>query len=248
METPVNTAHGAWHSPSKQTKKTEKNEKNGYKIFTKNQHIKCQDWLIDSWYLTPSSQQRSHRDDIRVTKPRVKPWFTTQDTQYFLTADTVWRKHNPVYSVNSLFSQQKPSITGSLHFTYLQQMKWINRDTPFKTVRNCFTTMHKNKHISSTCLVSCPFLPACLPASNWHKISWINCLVVLLFFFVCFFFCVCVCVCVCVCYFFYFFMYVAWKRALPRKFARFVLFRLSRKRSSNLLCVLNISNTSEDLA
>ena len=34
--------------------------------------------------------------------------------------------------------------------------------------------------------------------------------------------------------------YVAWKRGLPRKFARFVLFRLIKKRSFNLLCVLEL--------
>ena len=34
--------------------------------------------------------------------------------------------------------------------------------------------------------------------------------------------------------------YVAWKRGLPRKFARLVLFRLIKKRSFNLLCILNI--------
>ena len=33
-------------------------------------------------------------------------------------------------------------------------------------------------------------------------------------------------------------LYVAWKRGLPRKFARFFLFRLIKKRSFNLLCVL----------
>ena len=35
-------------------------------------------------------------------------------------------------------------------------------------------------------------------------------------------------------------LYVAWKRGLPRKFARFVLFRLINKRSFNLLCVLDL--------
>ena len=34
--------------------------------------------------------------------------------------------------------------------------------------------------------------------------------------------------------------YVAWKRGLPRKFARFVLLRLIKKRSFNLLCVLDL--------
>ena len=35
-------------------------------------------------------------------------------------------------------------------------------------------------------------------------------------------------------------LYVAWKRGLPRKFARFVLFRLIKKSSFNLLCVLDL--------
>ena len=35
-------------------------------------------------------------------------------------------------------------------------------------------------------------------------------------------------------------MYVAWKRGLPRKFARFVLFRLIKKRSFQLECVLDL--------
>ena len=34
-------------------------------------------------------------------------------------------------------------------------------------------------------------------------------------------------------------VYVAWKRGLPRKFARFLLFRLIKKLPSNLLCVLD---------
>ena len=37
-----------------------------------------------------------------------------------------------------------------------------------------------------------------------------------------------------------FMLYVAWKRGLPRKFARFVLFRLIKKRPFNLLCVLDL--------
>ena len=36
-------------------------------------------------------------------------------------------------------------------------------------------------------------------------------------------------------------LYVAWKRLLHRKFARFVLFRIIKKRSFNLLCVLDLS-------
>ena len=42
-----------------------------------------------------------------------------------------------------------------------------------------------------------------------------------------------------VCFFFLsvFMLYVAWKRRLPRKFARFLLFRPIKKRSYNLLCV-----------
>ena len=35
-------------------------------------------------------------------------------------------------------------------------------------------------------------------------------------------------------------LYVAWKRGLPQKFAHFVLFRLIKKRSFNLLCVLDL--------
>ena len=35
-------------------------------------------------------------------------------------------------------------------------------------------------------------------------------------------------------------LYAAWKRGLPRKFARSVLFRLIKKRSFNLLCVLDL--------
>ena len=37
----------------------------------------------------------------------------------------------------------------------------------------------------------------------------------------------------------FFMLYVDWKRGLPRKFAHFVLFRPIKKRSFNLLCVLN---------
>ena len=35
-------------------------------------------------------------------------------------------------------------------------------------------------------------------------------------------------------------LYVAWKRGFPRKFARFALFRQIKKRSFNLLCVLDL--------
>ena len=35
-------------------------------------------------------------------------------------------------------------------------------------------------------------------------------------------------------------LYVAWKRGLPKKIARFVLFRLIKKHSFNLLCVLDL--------
>ena len=35
-------------------------------------------------------------------------------------------------------------------------------------------------------------------------------------------------------------LYVAWKRGFPRKFARIVLFRPIKKRSFNLLCVLDL--------
>ena len=38
----------------------------------------------------------------------------------------------------------------------------------------------------------------------------------------------------------YYYKHVALKRGLPRKFARFVLFRPIEKRSFNLLCVLDI--------
>ena len=59
-----------------------------------------------------------------------------------------------------------------------------------------------------------PFPSASLPASSWHKIGQsIVCFSV-------------------------FMLYVAWK-GLPRKFARFVLFRPIKKRSFNLLCVLD---------
>ena len=51
---------------------------------------------------------------------------------------------------------------------------------------------------------------------NWHEISWIDCL----------FFCCCCC-----------FLYVVWEWGLPRKFARFILFRLIKKRSfKSLVC------------
>ena len=53
-------------------------------------------------------------------------------------------------------------------------------------------------------------------SSNWHKISWINCL------------------------FFYFSVVrTLKKRGLPRKFARFALFRQIKKSSFNLMCVLD---------
>ena len=74
------------------------------------------------------------------------------------------------------------------------------------------------------------------PTSNWHKISWINCLLLfflLFFFFFCFFVFVFV---------FVFVLYVAWKRGLPRKCPRFVLFRQIKKRSLSLLCVLDQVN------
>ena len=51
---------------------------------------------------------------------------------------------------------------------------------------------------------------------NWPKISWINCLFSL------------------------FMLYVAWKRWLPRKCVRFVLFCPLKKRSLNFLCVLDL--------
>ena len=63
---------------------------------------------------------------------------------------------------------------------------------------------------------SCPF-PFCQPPTpNWHKIIWIH-------------FCFSV-----------FILYIAWKRGLPLKCARFVLFRPIKKRSFNLLCVLDL--------
>ena len=39
---------------------------------------------------------------------------------------------------------------------------------------------------------------------------------------------------------FFFMLYVAWKRGLPRKFARFFLFRPIKKRSFNLVCDLDL--------
>ena len=51
--------------------------------------------------------------------------------------------------------------------------------------------------------------------SNWHMIDWIVCFSI-------------------------FMLYVAWKRGLPRKLARFVLFRPVKKHSFNLLCVLDL--------
>ena len=42
------------------------------------------------------------------------------------------------------------------------------------------------------------------------------------------------------CLFYVFMLYVAWKRGLPRKLARFVLFRPVKKRSCNFLCVLDL--------
>ena len=41
-----------------------------------------------------------------------------------------------------------------------------------------------------------------------------------------------------------FMLYVAWKRGLPRKFARFVLLRLINKRSFNLLCVSDLLSST----
>ena len=37
----------------------------------------------------------------------------------------------------------------------------------------------------------------------------------------------------------------SWKRGLPWKFARFVLFRLIKKRSFNLLCVLDLKQEEQ---
>ena len=51
------------------------------------------------------------------------------------------------------------------------------------------------------------------PTSNWHKISWNNCL------------------------FSVFMLYVAWKRGLPRKFTRFVLFCPINKSVFLISCV-----------
>ena len=70
-----------------------------------------------------------------------------------------------------------------------------------------------NFFITSVSLM--PFSFCQPPASNWHKISWINCFSV-------------------------FMLYEAWKRGLPQKFAHFVLFRPIKKRSFNLLCVLDL--------
>ena len=72
-------------------------------------------------------------------------------------------------------------------------------------------TYHK-KTINSTYLVSV----SCSEAGSFcHKVSWIV-------------------------WFSVFLLYVAWKRRFPRKFARFVLFRPIKKRSFNLLCVLDL--------
>ena len=60
-----------------------------------------------------------------------------------------------------------------------------------------------------------PFPSASLRVPTRHKISSINC-------------------------FSFFMLYVACKRGLPRKFSRFVLFRPIKKRSFNLLCVLDL--------
>ena len=68
--------------------------------------------------------------------------------------------------------------------------------------------------------VSCPFPSASLPHPTDTR--WVD-------FIVCFLF---------------FWLYVAWERGLPRKFARFVLFRLIKKRSFNLLCVLDLNKPS----
>ena len=88
--------------------------------------------------------------------------------------------------------------------------------------RHLFIASYSLRHalffITSVSLV--PFSFRQPPTSKWHKISWIICL----------FFCCCFFVCVC----------IAWKRALPRKCARFVLFRPIKKRSFNLSCVLDL--------
>ena len=60
------------------------------------------------------------------------------------------------------------------------------------------------------------------PTSNRHKIGWINCLFSVLM------------------------LYVAWKWALPRKLAHFVLFHPTKKCSFNLLCVLDQKEDSVD--
>ena len=65
-----------------------------------------------------------------------------------------------------------------------------------------------------------PFFFRQPPMSNWHKISWINWSFIV------------------------FLLYVAWKRGLPQKIAHFVLFRLIKKLSFNLLCVLDLFQNS----
>ena len=65
------------------------------------------------------------------------------------------------------------------------------------------------------CQLGVPFFFCQPPTSNWHKVSWIVCFSV-------------------------FTLYVAWKRGLPQKYAHFVLFRLIKKRSFNLLCISDL--------
>ena len=91
-------------------------------------------------------------------------------------------------------------------------------NTAFSTEGPHFSVRDRIQNTQKISLV--PFSVCQPPTSNWHKTSWINCSFVL-----CFFLSV-------------FMLYVARKRELPRKFARFVLFRPIKKRSFNLLCVL----------
>ena len=83
----------------------------------------------------------------------------------------------------------------------------------------CTTQKQKKKQwIQQTINSRVSFVPSSFrqpPTSNWHKINWILCFSVFMF-------------------------YIAWKRGLPRKLARFVLFRPIKKHSFNLLCVLDL--------
>ena len=76
-------------------------------------------------------------------------------------------------------------------------------------------TFSRKSSFSSYVVSLVPFSFHQPPTSNWHKMCWTNCFSV-------------------------FMLQIAWKRLLPRKVARFVLFRPIKKRSFNLLCVLDL--------